>query len=119
MNYCTDRKVFMNKSLFLFIFCLLLVSNGGLVSASEAEEIYFRSCVVCHGDDGSGAMPGVPDLADSEALLTDSEQAIVARLKTGIQRPGGIAMPPGGGDPNLTDEQLLSVLRYVKQLVTQ
>jgi len=101
------------------IFCLLLISNVAVVNGSETEEIYFRSCVVCHGDDGSGTMPGVPDLTDSEALFRDGDQAIVARLKTGIQRSGGIAMPPRGGDPDLTEKQLHSLLQYVKRIVKQ
>lgn len=112
-------KTFINKALFFFFLWPLLVSRVAIVNASEAEEIYFSNCIVCHGDDGSGNMPGVPDLAENESLFRDSEQAIVERLKSGIQRPGGIAMPPRGGNPGLTDEQLLSVLRYVKQLVKQ
>lgn len=89
------------------------------VHASEAERIYLNICVVCHGDDGSGNMPGVPDLADSDSLFSDSEEEIMARMKSGIQKPGSIAMPPKGGDPGLTDEQLRSLLRYVRKLVRQ
>lgn len=119
ISCCIGCKIFMKIPLPGSIFCLLLFSKVAVVNGSEAEETYFRTCVVCHGDDGSGTMPGVSDLADSETLFRDSEKAIVARLGTGIQRPGGISMPPRGGDPDLTDEQLLIVLRYVKQLVKQ
>lgn len=82
----------------------------------KAEDIYVKSCYVCHGENASGNMPGVPDLANNERLFTDREDNIVERIKTGIQTPGNIAMPPNGGNPDLTDEELLSVLRYVKKI---
>jgi len=102
-----------------FCFILLFAISAQLAAedAQDAEEIYFSTCIVCHDDDGSGNMPGVPDLKESGTLFRDAESEIVSRLKSGIQRPGGIAMPPKGGNPELTDEQLLSVLHYVKKLV--
>lgn len=108
------------KMLATFIAVYLAALSGLPVAlAKDAEQIYLSTCIVCHGDDGTGNMPGVLDMANSETLFTDSEQNIVARMKSGIQRPGGIAMPPRGGDPTLTDRQLLDVLRYLKQVVKQ
>lgn len=101
------------------ILMLSLILIPELVSAEKkkTEDIYFQTCYVCHGDDASGIMPGVADLADSEMLFTETEENIVVRIKAGIQTPGKIAMPPKGGNPELTDDELLSVLRYVKQLI--
>ncbi|MCW8955974.1 MAG: cytochrome c [Gammaproteobacteria bacterium] len=94
---------------------------NGLVDAAElsGEQIYMQTCIVCHGDDGSGNMPGVPDLADNKQLLTEKDSVIVERIKAGIQSPGNLSMPARGGNPDLTDEQLLSVLVYVKQLIQE
>jgi len=83
------------------------------------EQLYQQSCLVCHGDDGSGNMPGVPDLADSKTLSENDDAFLLGRIKAGIQTPGNIVMPPKGGNPALTDEQLLSVLRYVRQLLNE
>jgi len=105
-------------SAFVVVFVTSLSGSPGAL-ATDAEQIYYNTCIVCHGDDGTGNMPGVPDLSTSGSLFTDSEQAIVARMKSGIQKPGGIAMPPRGGSPTLTDRQLLEVLRYLKQIVKQ
>ncbi len=89
------------------------------VYAESAEQIYFRVCYICHGDDAAGNMPGVADLADNKSLFSDNEQLVIQRIKSGINRPGKLSMPPKGGDPDLTDEQLSSVLHYVKSLVKQ
>lgn len=91
--------------------------NFALAQTDEVEAIYFETCYVCHGDDGAGNMPGVPDLTQSRALFADDEAQIVARLKKGIQSPGNIAMPPRGGNPDLSDEQLLQLLRFMKRMV--
>lgn len=96
-----------------------LIFTSGLINAEEmtAEQIYLQNCTVCHGDDGSGNMPGVPDLADSKTLMTEKKSIILEKMKSGIQSPGNLSMPPRGGNPKLTDEQLLSVLNYMRQIL--
>jgi len=74
-----------------------------------------QTCYVCHGENGEGS--GVPDLQDNKRLFVDSEKDIITRLKTGIQSEGNINMPPYGGNPELSDEQLFFLLRYVKTLI--
>jgi len=96
-----------------------LVLFSGFVKAEElsAEQIYIQTCFVCHGDDGSGNMPGVPDLAGNKKLMIEENSVIVKRMKSGIQTSGNLSMPAKGGNPDLTDKELLSVLVYVKKLL--
>jgi len=104
-----------------FLFVSWLFSMNGLLNAEEisAEQIYLQNCVVCHGDDGSGAMPGVPDLADSKTFMVEKDSIILEKMKSGIQSPGNLSMPARGGNPELTNEQLLNVLHYMRQILKE
>ena len=101
---------------FINILCLFPLSEMH-ASTDRSKDLYMQTCYVCHGEDGGSVMPGVPDLHDNMRLFIDSEKDIVTRLKTGMQSEGNINMPPYGGNPELSDKQLLLLLRYVKTLV--
>jgi len=58
---------------------VLLQASTLQAKPDDVESLYMQVCYVCHGDDGRGNMPGVPDLADNNNLFTDSEQALVER----------------------------------------
>ena len=92
---------------------------SGFTGAEElsAEQIYMQTCSVCHGYDGSGNMPGVSDLAENKKLMLEDEKSIVQNIKSGIESSGGLSMPAKGGNPELTDKELLSVLQYVKKML--
>lgn len=91
--------------------------DRALATEKNAEQIYEEVCMVCHGYDGSGSMPGVPDLSDNERLFSDDKSLVLERIKTGIQKAGALSMPAKGGNPLLTDEQLMDVLVYLKKLI--
>jgi mono/diheme cytochrome c family protein len=90
-----------------------------LAMAISSEEIYQLNCMVCHGSDGSGAMPGVPDFSQQPSALQQTDAQLLDLLKKGVQRPGSsMAMPPNGGNPQLDDEALLNAIRYMRQLIS-
>jgi len=105
------------QSKILIMIWLLLFSSFVKAEQLSAEQIYIQTCFVCHGDDGSGNMPGVPDLAENKKLMYEENSVIVKRMTSGIQTSGNLSMPAKGGNPDLTDKQLLSVLVYVKNLL--
>lgn len=74
----------------------------------EGNAIYEQSCSICHGPDGSGALPGTPDFTTPEMLTdlqTDSGRALC------IIAEGEKAMP--GWKETLSNEQMWQVLTYI------
>jgi len=102
-----------------------------VVEATEApatgslsgEDIYAGLCVACHGADAKGIEGLGKDLTTSEFLADRTDAEMVAFLVEGraADHPDnttGVAMPPRGGNPALTDEDLAGVITYLRGLVS-
>lgn len=82
---------------------------------ASGQEVYARGCLACHGNDGTGSLPGVPDLTEPSGALSQDLAALLEHVKAGIQRSQSpINMPPRGGDPSLTDADLVATLDYMR-----
>ncbi|MEW6613680.1 MAG: c-type cytochrome [Pseudomonadota bacterium] len=80
------------------------------------KAVYTQTCLACHGADGKGALPGVPDLTRANGPLAKSDAELIRSITAGVQRPGApLAMPPKGGNPNLTETDIRQVLDYMRQ----
>lgn len=78
-------------------------------------------CITCHGPGGVGIEGLGKPFTTSEFLMTVDDQALLTFVKTGrpISDPAnttGVDMPPKGGNPALTDEQLLDIIAYIRTL---
>ncbi len=78
-------------------------------------------CIACHGPGGVGVEGLGKPFTTSEFLLTVSDQELLEFIKTGrpISHPDnttGVDMPPKGGNPALTDEQLMDIIAYIRTL---
>lgn len=81
----------------------------------SGSDIYHKTCVSCHGSNGKGAIPGVPDFTQSNSL-SNSESVLLEHIKNGYQKPGDpMAMPAKGGNPSLTDDDIKQVLEYIQK----
>lgn len=97
---------------------LVATALAGTAAVSLAEpsgkEIYQGTCAACHGADGKGALPGVPDMTSAKTPLKNSDAVMMRRIRDGYQGPGSpMAMPASGGNPSLTDADLKAVLMYM------
>jgi disulfide bond formation protein DsbB len=89
--------------------------------AGEGETAFAGTCTACHGPDAHG-MPGLgKDLHANAFVAEKSDEEMVAFLKVG--RPASdplnttkVDMPPKGGNPALSDEDLLNVVAYLRTL---
>jgi len=100
-----------------YVLAILLLNSVGSNALAEerGERLYTQNCMVCHADDGGGAMPGVSDLSENRAWSTLSESKLIARLKQGIKTPGSpVSMPPKGGNLELTDADLQVIISYMR-----
>jgi len=86
----------------------------------SGEEIYAQTCVACHGADGKGALPGVPNFSRADGPLGKSNEILHQNILLGYQSPGSpMAMPPRGGNPELTGADIDLALRYLREAFAQ
>lgn len=82
---------------------------------SRGKAVYEQTCIACHGADGKGAVPGAPDLTKKGGPLAKADAVLLENMIKGFQTPGSpMAMPPRGGNPTLTEDDLKAVLRYMR-----
>jgi len=82
---------------------------------------YDRICATCHGRDANGIQMLGKGLRDNDFSQALSDEELVEFLREG--RPAthslnttGIDMPPRGGDPTLSDEDLANIVAYLRTL---
>ena len=123
----------MNKVFFLTLVSLLLVGlmltacGGGATPApaskgdAAAGQKFFTSCAACHGPKGEG-VPGLgKDMTSSKFIAEKTDDQLVEFLKAGRGptdplNSTGIAMPPKGGNPALTDQNLYDIVAYIRSI---
>ena len=99
---------------------LLLVDAYSVVRAevTAGRTLYENNCAVCHGPDGEGAMPGVRSMTANTGWAKKSDQELVTIIINGVESTDGpVSMPPKGGAPSLTEEQIHSIVNYLRRLV--
>ena len=98
---------------------VLLLTVTGYSSASQpvtGKLLYEQSCLVCHGEDGSGAMPGVADLTSKVGALEKTDELLAKSIRLGVQAgEAAIAMPAKGGNPSLTESDIEKIIQYMRK----
>ena len=91
--------------------------------ATSGEKAYQASCVACHGPDAKGVQGLGKSLhpSDSEFIRSLSNEELVEFIKTGRQPDNpanttGIAMPPKGGNPAISDTDLANIVAWIRSL---
>jgi mono/diheme cytochrome c family protein len=94
-----------------------LVSADETVDLENGKEIYDGTCVACHGEDGKGTMAGIPNFTSKKGpLATKNDEALIESITDGLERPNAdLAMPPLGGNDELTDEDVVDILAYLRK----
>jgi disulfide bond formation protein DsbB len=105
----------------------VLACGGGTETApssaavDQGRKIYSRICATCHGADANG-MPALGKGLRANAFtqsLSDAE--LVEFLQKGRssnhpENQTGIDMPPRGGDPSITDDELRDLVAFLRTL---
>ena len=81
----------------------------------------FATCAGCHGPEGKGIEGLGKDMTSSEFIASQTDEQLLAFIKTG--RPAsdpantvGVDMPGKGGNPALTDAQIMDIIAYIRDL---
>ena len=97
-----------------------LATEQATGNARSGKDIYFQTCVACHGANGKGALPGVPNFSRADGPLGKANEILHQNILLGYQSDGSpMAMPPKGGNPALTEADIASVLRYLREAFEQ
>ncbi len=89
--------------------------------AAAGEVAFQTTCVSCHGPDAKGIEGLGKDLTTSEWTQQQTDEQLVEFLKVG--RPAsdplnttGVDMPPKGGNPALTDDDLWNIVAHLRSI---
>jgi disulfide bond formation protein DsbB len=88
-------------------------------AVEEGRGIYSSTCSACHGLDAQG-IPGLgKNLIDNQFVHELTDEELLHFITTGRDTSDpanttGIPMPPRGGNPSLTDDQLRSVIAFLR-----
>jgi disulfide bond formation protein DsbB len=128
MNVHFNRSMKIGGAVAILLFTILLSAcrGGGNppaavinVAGPDGADLYQQTCAACHGADSKGRPNLGKDLTASEFVNSQSDQALLAFIKQGrMPNDGGnttgVPMPPKGGNPALTDEQILEIIAYIR-----
>lgn len=89
--------------------------------AAKGKELFAGTCAACHGPAGEGVTGLGKPFTTSAFVPSQSDEQLMAFLKVGrsISDPAnttGVDMPPKGGNPALTDAQLMDIIAYIRSL---
>ncbi len=118
-------------SMLIFISIALAACGGGDGEAESAasatlvgnvpggEEVFMGTCIKCHGDDATGIEGSGTNLTISQFIREKTDAELIEYVKVGREmndplNTTGIAMPPYGANPMLTDQDLADVVAYLR-----
>lgn len=94
------------------------------LDAHPGFQLYISSCAACHGEGAEGVEGiGLP-LTTSGFVRAETDDDLVKFIKMGrpiwdANNTTGIDMPPKGGNPAITDDQLHQIVEYLRALQEQ
>jgi cytochrome c5 len=117
-------RLVLQRVILVSLCCLLCgcgVGDGSSRQSTRGRRIFAANCALCHGQSGEGKPRLGKSLKASGFVAALSDAELVDFLKVGRradhpQNERGIDMPPRGGNPGLTDEDLEAVVVYLRTL---
>ena len=95
--------------------------GGDPQAIARGKQEFQKTCATCHGADAQGMPRLGKGLHDNEFVRSNSDEELVEFLRVGrpVTHPDntrGVDMPPKGGNPALTDEQMRLIVQYMRSL---
>ena len=88
---------------------------------AHGQQLAGESCSSCHGQSFEGVKSLGPALTDHHFIEDHTDQELINFIKEGRSKDApdsetGIAMPPYGGNPRLTDDDLADIVLFLRTL---
>lgn len=102
-----------------------LAAAGGDPELAEwiasGDRIYHSSCMACHGKSGTGVAGNGKALVRNDFIKSIDDDALLAFITQGRspsdpKNTTGIQMPPKGGNPAMSQDDILDVIAYLRTL---
>jgi len=89
--------------------------------AATGQSLYQSTCAACHGPQATGIVGLGKDLTNSKFIKDQSDVELILFLWNGRRandplNDTGLEMPPKGGNPALTDQDLADIVAYIHTL---
>jgi disulfide bond formation protein DsbB len=87
----------------------------------KGKVVFATTCAACHGPAGEGVPNLGKDMTTSEFIAGKSDAELAEFIKVGRApddplNTTGVLMPPKGGNPALSDEQLADIIAYIRTI---
>lgn len=87
----------------------------------KGKTYFLQFCSSCHGQNALGLKGLGKDLVHSQFVAQKTDEQLLEYVKKGrpVNDPlntTGVPMPPKGGNPALTDEQILDIIAYLRTI---
>jgi disulfide bond formation protein DsbB len=89
--------------------------------AANGGNIFSTACVACHGPEAKGVTGLGKDLTTSEWVGQQSDAQLVEFIKKGRDATDplnttGVAMPPKGGNPAMSEQEIADIVAFVRSI---
>jgi disulfide bond formation protein DsbB len=89
--------------------------------AAAGQQLFTATCAACHGPGGEGVQGLGKALTTSEFTVGQSDVQLVDFIKAGRDpsdplNTTGIGMPPKGGNPALSDDDLFDIVAFIRSI---
>ena len=89
--------------------------------AEQGKALYATTCAACHGPNAEGVKGLGKDMTTSQFIadLSDADLLTFIKMGRGVDDPlntTGVAMPPKGGNPAISDEQLTHIISFMRSI---
>jgi disulfide bond formation protein DsbB len=96
-------------------------SQGSIGDPVAGQELFAGTCAACHGPAGKGIVGLGKNMTTSEFIAGQTDTELVEFIKVGRDpsdplNTTGVGMPAKGGNPALTNDDLLDILAFIRTL---
>jgi disulfide bond formation protein DsbB len=97
------------------------VADADAPDPEVGHQVFVQTCATCHGFQAQGLPHNGAPLRTSKFVAAHSDQELIDFIKKGrpINDPvntSGVAMPPRGNNPALSDARLADVVAWLRQV---